>query len=99
MLTGSQSTKPRRVSRPPLASTSFEWPFLWLHLNDAPGPDSKRGLIERNAIALLSGYRCSAADGPSAKWLGHHSDRSEFASPAFGITTMSTKPTIHGSST
>lgn len=50
-------------------------PFLWLHLNDAPGPDSKRGLIERNAIALLSGYRCSAADGPSAKWLGHHSDR------------------------
>ena len=52
-----------------------QMPFLWLNVNDAPGPDSDRGLIERNAIALLSGYRCSAADGPSAKWLGHHSDR------------------------
>ena len=30
--------------------------FLWLNVNYAPEPDSKRGLIERNAIALLSGY-------------------------------------------
>ena len=52
-----------------------QMPFLWLNVNDAPGPNSNRGLIERNTIALLSGYRCSAADGPSAKWLGHYSDR------------------------
>ena len=50
-------------------------PFLWLDVNDPPGPKSNRGLIERNAIALLSGYRQPAADGPSTQWLGHHSDR------------------------
>ena len=50
-------------------------PFLWLDVGDAPGPNSKRGLIERNAIALLSGYRGGAVDDPSHQWLGHHSDR------------------------
>ena len=52
-----------------------QMPFLWLNVGDAPGPTSSRGLIERNAIALLSGYRWPAADGPSTEWLGHHSDR------------------------
>ena len=50
-------------------------PFLWLDVGDAPGPNSERGLIERNAIALLSGYRGGAVDNPSDEWLGHHSDR------------------------
>ena len=50
-------------------------PFLWLDVDDAPGPNSKRGFIERNAIALLSGYRCAGVDNPSTDWLGHHSDR------------------------
>ena len=50
-------------------------PFLWLNVNDAPGPNSNRGLIERNAIALLSGFRNAAADDPSTEWLGHYSDR------------------------
>ena len=49
-------------------------PFLWLGVGDDPGPNSSRGLIERNAIALLSGYR-HAIDSPSAGWLGQHSDR------------------------
>ena len=49
--------------------------FLWLNVNDAPGPESARGLIERNAIALLSGYDRSGCDTPSTNWLGHHSDR------------------------
>ncbi len=50
-------------------------PLLWLNVNDDPGPNSSRGLIERNAIALLSGYRRATIDGPSAGWLGQHSDR------------------------
>ncbi len=50
-------------------------PFLWLDLSDALGPRSNRGLIERNAIALLSGYSRPAADRPSTGWLGHYSDR------------------------
>ena len=50
-------------------------PFLWLDVGDAPGPASERGVIERNAIALLSGYREPAPDPPSPDWLGHSSDR------------------------
>lgn len=31
-------------------------PFLWLAINDEPGPDSLRGVIERNSIGLLSNW-------------------------------------------
>ena len=50
-------------------------PFLWLNVSDAPSQQSARGSIERNAIALLSHASASAADPPSANWLGAHSDR------------------------
>ena len=50
-------------------------PFLWLSVDDAPGPNSTRGVIERNAIALLSGLGWPATDPPSTEWLGHWSDR------------------------
>ena len=50
-----------------------QMPFLWLNVNDRPGPGSSRGHIERNAIALLSGYSRHAADGPSTEWLGQYS--------------------------
>ena len=52
-----------------------DMPFLWLAVNDEPGPDSLRGYIERNAIALLSNYGREAVDPPSPGWLGRHSDR------------------------
>lgn len=46
-------------------------PLLWLAINDAPGPGSLRGYIERNSIALLSGTnRDVAVDRPSPGWLG-----------------------------
>ncbi len=50
-------------------------PFLWLAVDDEPGPDTLRGYIERNAIALLSNYGREPVDLPSPGWLGHHSDR------------------------
>ena len=50
-------------------------PFLWLDVGDEPGPASLRGLIERNAIALVSGYGEPAPDPPASGWLGHCSDR------------------------
>lgn len=50
-------------------------PFLWLNVDDAPGPKSDRDLIERNSIALLSDYCSPALDAPSPKWLGNSSDR------------------------
>jgi hypothetical protein len=52
-----------------------QMPFLWLRIDDDPGPHSLRGTIERNSIALLSNYRKPELDPPSALWLGRHSDR------------------------
>jgi hypothetical protein len=50
-------------------------PFLWLGIDDAPGRESLRGVVERNAIALLSNYRSPPVDPPSPGWLGHFADR------------------------
>ncbi len=52
-------------------------PLLWLNVSAAPGPDSARGFIERNAIALLSGYDRSSGDSASNNWLGQYSDRTK----------------------
>jgi hypothetical protein len=49
--------------------------LLWLEIDDAPGAESDRGFVERNAIALLSNYRRRPVDPPSGTWLGHASDR------------------------
>ncbi len=49
--------------------------FLWLSVDDEPGPQSLRGFIERNAIALLSNYGKPPIDPPSDSWLGSHCTR------------------------
>ena len=49
--------------------------FLWLAIEDEAGPESRRGYVERNSIALLSNFDKPALDPPSQGWLGHHSDR------------------------
>lgn len=51
-------------------------PFLWLPIDDEPGPLSLRGSIERNAIALASCHAREEVHLPSAAWLGHFSGRS-----------------------
>ena len=50
-------------------------PLLWVAIEDEPGPDSLRGYIERNAIALLSNFGKSPLDLPSQDWLGHFCNR------------------------
>lgn len=50
-------------------------PFLWLDIDDESGPDSQRGYIERNSIALLSNFGKEACDPPSESWLGCFCDR------------------------
>jgi hypothetical protein len=50
-------------------------PFLWLDIDDEPGPSSVRGSIERNAIALLSNHERKSFDPASPDWLGHSSGR------------------------
>jgi hypothetical protein len=49
--------------------------FLWLAIDDEPGPTSLRGYVERNSIAVLSNYNKPPLDPPSKAWLGHCSDR------------------------
>lgn len=51
-------------------------PFLHVSADDPPSPNSKRALIERNAIALLSNAnKVHSIDPPSAEWLGRYSTR------------------------
>jgi hypothetical protein len=50
-------------------------PFLWLAVEDEAGPESQRGYIERNSIALLSNYNRAPLDPPSPGWLGFHCNR------------------------
>lgn len=47
-------------------------PFIWLEIDDEPGPASLRSYIERNSIALLSNYHRenNPIDPPSESWLG-----------------------------
>lgn len=45
-------------------------PFLWLGVEDLPGPGSDRAVIERGSIALLSNHSRAPIDSPSAGWLG-----------------------------
>ncbi len=49
--------------------------LVWLRVEDEPGPDSLRGYIERNSIALLSNYNKTPLDRPSKTWLGHYCSR------------------------
>ncbi|MEO8096329.1 MAG: hypothetical protein ABI811_01405 [Acidobacteriota bacterium] len=50
-------------------------PFLWLAIADEGGPQSLRGFIERNSIALLSNSNKLPLDPSSPAWLGQHCDR------------------------
>ncbi len=52
-----------------------QMPFLFLAVDDEPGPRSERAFIERNSIALLSNYARPPLDAPSANWLGRRSGR------------------------
>jgi hypothetical protein len=45
-------------------------PFLWVALDDEPGPDSDRAFVERNAIALASNFDRRPADPRRSDWLG-----------------------------
>ena len=50
-----------------------EQPFLWVEVDDEPGPDSDRAYLEQNAIALLSNYDKPTLDARDDGWLGKYS--------------------------
>ena len=58
-----------------VSQTIGNMPFLWLAISDAPGPDSLRGYIERNAVALLSNDNKPPINAPSPQWLGYRCNR------------------------
>ena len=78
---GKGDTAPREVRKreqllEEMVSTVIgDMPFLWLAVEDEAGPESLRGYIERNAIALLGNYGKHPIDQPSSSWLGHHCNR------------------------
>ena len=53
----------------PSESLHGRYALYYLPVIDPTGPDSVRGCIERNAIALLSDYAGEVIDPPSSKWL------------------------------
>jgi hypothetical protein len=77
---GSSAAKDIREVEKPLEQAVSrhigDMPFLWLEVDDPPGPDSQRKVIERNAIGLLSNY-CSSdkpIDPSSEDWLGRYTE-------------------------
>lgn len=48
-------------------------PFLWVAVDDEPGPESRRAELEQNIIALASSYQTSSVDPRDSDWLGKHS--------------------------
>lgn len=52
-----------------------QMPFVFLAVNDPPGPSSARAFIEKNSVALLSNYARAIVDAPSAAWLGRRCGR------------------------
>ncbi len=52
-------------------------PFVWLPVEDEPGRESARKLIERNSIALLSNFGKEPLDEASPTWLGRQCERGE----------------------
>ena len=49
--------------------------IVCLLIDDAPGPDSMRAYVQRNAVALLNAREGGGQDSPSVHWLGGHSPR------------------------
>lgn len=78
---GKGSTAPREVRAHEqelerlVSQTIGSMPFLWIGIDDPSGPDSMRGYVERNSIALLSNSGKDALDSPSEHWLGRFCDR------------------------
>jgi hypothetical protein len=73
-----QSEPPDRAELALEAAVSLyvgQMPFVFLTVDDEPGPRSERAFIERNSIALLSNYARTSLDAPSAGWLGRRCGR------------------------
>lgn len=75
--TGRSAGSDRREQEHPHEQRVSEYvrslPFLWVAVDDEPGPESERAYLERNSIALLSNFDRSSIDPRGRAWLGHDS--------------------------
>jgi hypothetical protein len=55
-------------------------PFLWIGVNDGPGPESRRGPHRAKRHRALKQLRAAPLDPPSKAWLGHSRDRERIRS-------------------
>jgi len=80
---GSSADRERRLTELDLENRVSDHirdlPFLWINVNDEPGPESDRAYIERNAIALVSNYQREPIDARDDQWLGTNSPRNEIS--------------------
>jgi len=71
---GSSAGRERRLDELDLEQRVSDYirdlPFLWVKVDDEPGPESDRAYIERNTIALTSNYAKKSIDSRDAEWLG-----------------------------
>ena len=76
---GSSADRDRRLSEHDHEQRVSDYirdlPFLWIDVDDEPGPDSDRAYIERNAIALVSNFQKESLDSRRDDWLGRHSQK------------------------
>lgn len=74
---GSSAGRDRRMAELDMERQVSEYirdlPFLWVKINDEPGPESNRAYVERNALALVSNYEQPTIDPRADDWLGVHS--------------------------
>lgn len=80
---GDSAGRELRLAEQPLeervSSYVRELPFLWIAVDDAPGPESDRKYIERNATALVSNYEKPSLDERAEDWLGKDHPRAEIS--------------------
>lgn len=76
---GSSASRETRLHELPHEWTVSEYvrelSFLWVEVEDEPGPESDRAYLERNAIALVSNFERETFDPRGNDWLGRHSPR------------------------
>lgn len=74
---GSSASRERRLDELELEQQASDYirdlPFLWVKVDDEPGPESDRAYIERNTIALVSNYSKGSIDSRDTGWLGNAS--------------------------
>ncbi len=78
---GSSAGRDRRLDELELERRVSDYirdlPFLWVRVEDEPGPESDRAYIERNTIALASNYAKGSVDPRARGWLGNESPSEE----------------------